>query len=127
MTAALLAKTAAEKKKLEEEVVELRAKVAASEKRAAAETELVAIMKDPRAPLDLKPVDVEDFLAKRTDLEALPDVATMRTAVKIASKGSFDVGTSDTGAPTDSFQSTRSSKADRDFENHFLGQEGSRH
>lgn len=121
---AQMAKLAAENKKLSAENAELKAKVAAHEKRAAAESELVAIQKDPRAPLDMKPVDVDDFLAKRAELEALPDLGAVRAAVKMASTRSFTVGEDADGVSTDTYQSTRSSKAERDFENYFLGANG---
>lgn len=123
MTTVLLAKKAAENKQLRDKIAELEAKVAAAEKRAAAEAELVAIGSDPRAPLDMKPVDVDDFLAKRAQLESLPDFGAMRAAVKMASTRSFTVGEDAGSVSADTYQSTRSSKADRDFENHFLGVE----
>ncbi len=121
MTTKLLAQAAAENKKLRDKVAALEAKVASADKRTAAEAELVAIGNDPRAPLDMKPVDVDDFLAKRAQLEALPDLGAMRTAVKMASSRSFTVGEDAGNVSTDTPQSMRSSKADRDFENYFLG------
>lgn len=118
---ALLAKTAAENKQLRAKIAELEAKLAAADRRAAAEAELVSILKDPRAPLDMKPVDVDDFMAKRAELEALPDLGAVRAAVKMASTRSFTVGDVADGVTTDTPQSSKSSKAERDFENYFLG------
>lgn len=122
MSAALLAKAAAENKQLRDQVAELQAKLAAADKRAAAEAELLAVSRDPRAPLDLRPVDIDDFLAKRAELEALPDLGAMRTAVKIAATGSYSVGESDpeqSGAGA--FRSPSGSKAEENFVNAFLG------
>lgn len=126
MSTAMLAKLTAENTKLLAKVAELEAKVAAADKRSAAETELLAISADPRAPLDMKPVDVEDFMAKRAQLEALPDLGVVRTAVKMAATRSFTVGEDAGNVQTDAYQSTRTSKAERDFENYFLGDNASR-
>lgn len=119
-TTALLVKTAAENTRLRERIAVLEGQVALAEKRAAVETELVAVARDPRAPLEMKPIDIDDFLAKRAQLEALPDLNAVKVAVKIASSGSYSVGDTADGVNSESFQSSKASKADRDFENSFL-------
>ena len=122
MSTATLAKTAAENQQLKNRVAELEGKlaaaetkIAAAEKRAAAETMLVEVARDPRAPLDMKPVDVDDFLAKRAQLEALASIDNARTAVKMASARSFAVGEPDATVPTQNFVS--GSKAEEEFVN----------
>jgi hypothetical protein len=121
MSTATLAKTAAENQLLKTRVAELEAKVAASDKRAAAEQMLIENANDPRAPLEMRPVDVEDFLAKRAQLEALPSIEVAKTAVKMASTRSFTVGEPDASTPTNHV--VTGSKAEDDFVNSFLGSE----
>jgi len=125
MSAAQMAKTAAENKQLRDKIAGLEAKVAVADKRAMAEAELMAIMADPRAPLDMRPVDVSDFMAKRAELEELSDFGAMRTAVKMASARSFSVGESDDSQSSalGAFRSPTGSKAEEDFVNGFIDTE----
>lgn len=117
-----MAKISAENVQLRKQLSAATEKLAGHEKRADAESILVDAMRDPRTSLDLRPVDVEDFLAKRAEVEALPDVSSARTAVKLASRGAFTVGEPDDTAGNR--PASTGSKAEDDFVNHFLGSEG---
>lgn len=123
MSAALIAKMAAENSVLKKENDELKTKLAAFEKRAASEELLLDANKNPRTPLDLRAVDVDDFIAKRAALEALPDLQAAAMAMKIASTGSFSVGDSDKSQTTSNVSTGH--KASDEFTNHFLGHENS--
>jgi hypothetical protein len=128
MTVAQMAKLAAENKVKDREIADLKTKLAAHDKRAEAEKVLVDVMNDPRASLDLRPVDVEDFLAKRAEIEKLPDTKMALAAVKIAQRRSFDLGSPEPGdASTSGGQRVSTgSKADDEFANSFLSEEAAR-
>ncbi len=124
MSAAQMAKMAAEGKAKDREIADLKAKVAAHEKRAQAEKVLTDVMNDPRAPLDLRPVDIGDFLSKRAEIEKLPDMNMALAAVKIASRRSFDIGNPEpSDASGSSGRVNTGSKADDDFVNGMLSAE----
>ena len=106
-----MAKTASELVTARREVAELKAKLAQMEKRAAAESFLVELMSDPAAPVHFRPSGVDDFLAKRAQVEKV-DLEQVRLATKIASRGSFEVGEPEDERPR---FSPSGSKADDEF------------
>lgn len=106
-----MAKTASELVSARRELTDLKAKLAQAEKRAAAESFLVELMSDPAAPVHFRPSGVDDFLAKRAQVEKL-DLDQARLATKIAGRGSFEVGEPEDERPR---FSVSGSKADDEF------------
>lgn len=115
-----LAKTASDLIAARKRVEELETKLAEHEKRAAAESLLIDLMSDPRAPLSLKPSSVADFLEKRAAVEKV-DIETAKLAMKMASSHGFEIGAPED--PTPLFQSS-GSKADDEFTEWLLGSQG---
>lgn len=107
-----MAKTAAENVELKKQLDELRSQLAAHEKRAEAESVLIDMMNDPSTPVQLKPSDAEDFLAKRAMFERVGDIERCKLAVKMAGDGVFEIGEPESSDPL--FEST-GSKADDEF------------
>jgi hypothetical protein len=112
-----MAKTASELVTARREVTELRVKLAAAEKRAAAESFLIELMNDPAAPVHFRPSGVDDFLAKRAQVEKI-DLNQARLATKIASRGSFEIGEPEDEKPR---FSASGSKADDEFTDWLTG------
>lgn len=77
---------------LSQENAELKAQVAAYEKRASAEEFLMGIKDDASAPISLRPTTPEDFLEKRAALEAHENLQSAELAVKLASRQDFEIG-----------------------------------
>ena len=106
-----MAKTASELVSARRELTDLKVKLAQAEKRAAAESFLIELMSDPAAPVHFRPSGVDDFLAKRAQVEKL-DLDQARLATKIAGRGSFEVGEPEDERPR---FSVSGSKADDEF------------
>jgi len=112
-----MAKTASELVTVRKEVTELKAKLAQMEKRAAAESFLIELMNDPAAPFHFRPSGVDDFLAKRDQVEKI-DLEQARMATKIAGRGTFEVGEPEDDRPR---YLASDSKADDEFTDWLTG------
>lgn len=99
------------------ENAELKAKLAAFEKKAEAEQILVEAMSDPRVPLHLRPSGVQDFLTKRAQIEG-QDPKTVKLAMQMASGTEFGIGEPESSKPA--FTSS-GSLADDQFTEWLLG------
>lgn len=113
----VMAKTASELVSSRKELTELKVKLALLEKRAEAESFLVELMSDPASPVHFRPSGVDDFLAKRAQVEKL-DLNQARLATKIASRGTFEVGEPEDEQPR---YSVSGSKADDEFTDWLTG------
>lgn len=95
------------------EVSELRTKLAGLEKRAQAESFLLQMMEDPRAPLALRPTSVSDFISKRAAIEE-QDLEVAKLAAKLY--GGQDFGIGDPDQPAEPPQMAyNESRADAEF------------
>jgi hypothetical protein len=112
MSTRQFAKTARALAASHQEAAELRAKLAGFEKRAAAESFLISMMEDSRAPLALKPSSVADFMSKRAAIEK-QDLEVAKLAAKMVGSQGFEIG--DPEEPSPLFPEYNGSRADAEF------------
>jgi hypothetical protein len=108
-----MAKTASALMDSRRELDECKARLSAFEKRAAAEKVLL------EAPDHLRPASIQDFLAKRAQVER-HDLGTVKLAMQMAGSANFEIGEPESFTPR--FLEGES-KADAEFEAWLLDQD----
>lgn len=83
-----MTKLASENAQLRARILFLEKKAAEAARRESAEKQLLEMATDPRTPYEMRPVDIEDFLSKRAELESV-DPSVAKTALKMATSRSF--------------------------------------
>lgn len=98
-------------------VAELEARVEELEKRASAEALLIEVMGDPATPFSIRPTSIDDFLEKRSKMEAM-DLEIVRSAVKLAGvDAGFGIGAPEASTP---LYESSGSQADDEFTAYLL-------
>lgn len=109
-----IVKTATKLAAARKEVDDLRSKVEAFEKRAAAEKFLLEMMESPQAPIALRPDSVADFMAKRASVEE-QDIEVAKLAAKLFGGQDFGIGDPETVDDQPSGSAYNESRADNEF------------